>query len=104
MAAAARLARQEWADGYRRLEAERENRRRYRTLLAQVERITDELRRRVGSVYTLDELAAAYRGADAWVRDALAELPPEVQWPPGASIATDAAFHLYARGARDYEP
>jgi hypothetical protein len=73
-------------------------------LLAQVEGITDELRRRIGSVYTLDELAAEYRRAESWVRDALAELPPEVRWTPGVSVATDAAFYLYARGARDYEP
>ena len=101
---AAKIAKQEWADGYRRLEAERDNRQRYRTLLAQVEGVVEQLRRRLGSVYTVEELAAEYRASESWVRDALAELPPEAQWPPGASIATDAAFHLYARGARDYEP
>jgi hypothetical protein len=101
---AAELARQEWADGYRRLESEREDRRRYRILLAQVEAITDELRRRIGSVFTVDELAAEYRRSDAWVAEALAELHPELRYPAGARVATDAAFHLYVRGARDYLP
>jgi hypothetical protein len=102
--ATAEVARQEWAAGYRRLEDECENVTRYRALLAQVERISDELRRRVGSVFTLAELAAEYRRADDWVPDALDALPPEAHYPAGTSLATDAAFHLYARGARDYEP
>jgi hypothetical protein len=102
--AAAEVARQEWAEGYRRLESERENRARYRLLLGQVEAISDELRRRIGSVFTLAELATEYRGSDRWVADALGELPPEARYPAGVSLATDAAFHLYARGARDYVP
>jgi hypothetical protein len=102
--AAVEIARQEWADGNRRLEAERDNQARYRALLAQVEGILVELRRRLGSVYTVDELAAEYRHADSWARQAIAELPPIAQWQPGISIAIDAAFHLYARGARDYAP
>lgn len=101
---AADLARHEWAAGYRRLEDERENGPRYRQLLAHVEAVSDELRRRIGLVFTISELAAEYSGADDWVSEALAELPPEVQYPAGVSLATDAAFYLYARGARDYEP
>ena len=46
-------------------------------------RSSDELRRRVGSVFTLAELAAEYRRADDWVPQALAELPPEARYPPG---------------------
>jgi hypothetical protein len=101
---AADVARQEWAAGYRRLEDERENGTRYRALLAQADRISDELRRRIGSVFTIAELASEYRRADAWVPGALAGLPREAHYPAGVSVATDAAFHLYARGARDYEP
>jgi hypothetical protein len=102
--AIAELARQEWADGYRRLELEREDPARYPRLLAQVEAITAELRRRVGSVFTLAELADEYAAADRWVAEALAELPLALRYPAGLSVATDAAFHLYARGARDYAP
>jgi hypothetical protein len=101
---AAAIARQEWAEGNRRLEAELEHPARYRLLHLQVGAVTEQLRRRVGSVYTLAELAAEYRRAEPWVREAIAELPPEFRWPPGVTTAADAAFHLYARGARDYEP
>ena len=104
MTSAAAIARQEWADGNRRLEAEREHPARYRLLHVQVDTVTEQLRRRVGSVFTLAELAAEYRRAEPWVREAIAELPPECRWPPGVMTAADAAFHLYARGARDYEP
>ena len=61
---AAELARHEWAAGYRRLENERENEARYRALLAQVAGISDELRRRIGSVFTISELASEYRRAE----------------------------------------
>ena len=61
---------------------------------------TEEL----AQIKTISELASEYRRADDWVPHALAELPPEAHYPAGASLATDAAFHLYARGARDYEP
>ena len=98
------VARQEWAEGCRRLDAERPNDSRYRLLLAQADVITDQLRRRLGAVFTLAELAAEYRRADSWVREAIGELPLSAQWQPGLTVATDAAFHLYARGAQDYEP
>ncbi|HKP17981.1 MAG TPA: hypothetical protein VJT84_05830 [Gaiellaceae bacterium] len=104
MSAAVEIARHEWAEGYRRLEREHEDRRRYGALHAQVEAIMAELRRRIGSDFTVAELAAEHRGADSWAREAVAELPADAQWPAGVSIATDAAFHLYVRGARDYEP
>ena len=104
MTSAAAIARQEWAEGYRRLEAEREHPARYRLLHVQVDAVTEQLRRRLGSVFTLEELAAEYRRAEPWVRDAIAELPLESRWPPGVTTSADAAFHFYARGARDYEP
>jgi hypothetical protein len=101
---AVEIARQEWADGDRRLEASRDDPTRYRRLHAQAEAVAEQLRRRVGGVFTLDELASEYRRAEAWAREAGAGLPPADQWPPGLATATDAAFHRYSRGARDYEP
>ena len=98
------VARQEWEDGYRRLERERETPLRYRQLLEQADAITDELRKRIGSVFTLSELALEYRRAETWALEAVAELPEESRWPAGLATATDAAFHLYARGAQDYRP
>jgi len=98
------LARQQWGDGYRRLEERRGDRGRYERLLGQVDAVTAELRRRVGQTFTLGELAAVYDGADAWAREAV----EDADEGPGAahevSTVGDAAFHLYARGATDYTP
>jgi hypothetical protein len=98
------LARQQWADGKRRLDETRPSAQRHRRILVQVDTIVEQLRRRVGGIYTLEELATAYRDADRWLRHDLAEATPGAEWSPDATIAADAAFHIYARGARDYEP
>jgi hypothetical protein len=47
------LVQQEWEEGNRRLEAERHDRRRYETLLRQIEIVTEELRKQVGQTFTL---------------------------------------------------
>jgi hypothetical protein len=104
MATGAELVRHEWAEGYRRFEAAREEPARYGALRAQLEAITDELRRRLGGRFLLDELVAEYRHSEPWTHELLPELPEFAQWPPGLTIAADAAFHLYARGAQDYRP
>jgi len=93
-------ARLQWEDGYRRLREHASDRATYQRLLAQVDVLTGELNRRVGQTFTLAELAAAYDEADRWLLEVL---------PPGAGavqlgLVEDAAFHLYARGAVDYEP
>lgn len=99
------LARQHWEDGYRRLVRTKEPEpTRYARLLDQVEIVTAELRRRIGKSFTLAELAAAYSRADRWAHEAVAERSSGGDWMSSASTAADAAFHLYARGARDYRP
>jgi hypothetical protein len=98
------LVRHEWAEGYRRCDSAREEPAHYRALQAQLEAITEQLRRRVGVRFVLDELVAEYRRSDSWARELLPELPEFAQWAPGVTIAVDAAFHLYARGAQDYRP
>lgn len=96
------LVRHEWEDGQRRLDAERGDARRYRQLLDQVDVVTGELRRRVGGTFTLAELAAAYRDADSWARQAVADRAPGPGWPRDLSLVLAAAFHAYQRGASDY--
>ena len=98
------LARQQWGDGFRRLEEVRADRRRYERLLGQVEALTAELRRRIGQTFTLDELAAAYDDSDAWARHAVEDADPDPGATHEVSTVGDAAFHLYARGATDYAP
>lgn len=97
-------ARHEWENGYRRLEASRGDREAHTRLLAQVEAITAELRRRLGGTFTLTELVDTYAGAERWVRDVVSERAPVKNWPRTLATAEDAAFHLYQRGAVDYEP
>jgi hypothetical protein len=104
VSAALETARQQWEDGYRRLESYVGDRRVYRTLLAQVDAITDELRRRVGQTFTLAELAQAYSGAERWSRDVVAAAALDESWVRTLSTVEDAAFYFYARGAADYAP
>ena len=96
------LVRQEWEEGDRRLEDERDDRRRYERLLEQLAIITDELRKQVGQTYTLEELAAAYRGAERWAREAVEERAPSAGWPRDLALVVAAAFYAYQRGAVDY--
>jgi hypothetical protein len=97
------LIQQEWEDGHRRLEAERGDRRRYETLLRQLEIIGEELPRRVGQTYTLAELADAYRDAERWARQAVQDRAPSPGWPRDLALVLAAAFYAYQRGAGDYQ-
>jgi hypothetical protein len=96
--------RHEWEEGYRRLEAAAGDRQRYAQLLGELEVVLDQLRRRIGQTFSLDELAEAYAGADRWVQEAVAEHDPAPGWPTRLTTVQDAAFHVYSRGAVDYRP
>jgi hypothetical protein len=99
------LARQQWQDGDRRVEATRPNSERYLDLSRQVDVVVAGLRKRVGQVFTLDELADAYEGADEWARELIEDASdPDAPPPAEAGTVADAAFHVYARGAVDYRP
>ena len=98
------VARQEWEEGSRRLEAAREDRRRYRQLLEFLELLLDELRKRIGQTYTLEELVAGYGESERWAREVLEERATEPGWPRDLTVILAAAFDAYQRGAIDYEP
>lgn len=98
------LARHQWQDGIRRVESTRDDRSHYAGRMAQVDVLVNALRQRVGQVFTLDELADAYDGADDWARAVLDDADPEAPPVSEAGTVADAAFHLYARGAADYRP
>jgi hypothetical protein len=104
VASALATVRHEWEEGLRRLETQTTDRPRYERLLAQVEVVTAELRRRVGGIFTMAELASAYSDADAWSREALATYTRFPGWSRELSSVVAAAFHHYARGASDYTP
>jgi hypothetical protein len=96
------LARHEWAEGDRQLHAARAEPQRYGRLLAQVELVVDDLRKRVGGTYSLAELAAAYRDAESWGRPLVEVRAPSPGWPRDLALVLAAAFHQYQRGATDY--
>jgi hypothetical protein len=96
------LVRQEWEEGHRRLEAQRDDPRRYRRLLDQLEVVGDGLRQRVGQTFALAELAVAYVDAERWARELVEERAPGPGWPRDLSLVVAAAFHAYQRGAVDY--
>jgi hypothetical protein len=95
--------RREWAEAHRRLQSLASDQALYWRLVDELELVTDELRRRVGEIFTLEQLVAAYGDADEWSREVLEE-----RGGPGAhrhaALLEDAAFHLYSRGASDYRP
>ena len=93
----AESTRQEWEEGYRRIQATRGDRPRHRALMADVDAVRDELRRRVGQTFTVDQLAGVYMDADSWMRDVVGN-------PHDLALVGGAAFHLHARGAVDYTP
>jgi hypothetical protein len=93
------VARQQWEEGHRRLQAEPSDR-----LHEQVEAVTEELRRRIGLTFTLTELVEEYETAERWAAEAVEERAPSPGWTRTVGLATDAAFHLYSRGAQDYVP
>lgn len=97
------LARHQWAEGRRAVDRRRADAAGHRRLVAQVEVVTAELTRRVGQVFTLDELATEYEGADRWTLETLDEAFPD-EIPADVSTAADAAFDLYSRRASDYAP
>jgi hypothetical protein len=97
------LVQQEWEEGNRRLEAERDDGRRYETLLRQVEIVSEELRKQVGQTFTLEELAGSYREAERWARQTVQDRAPSAGWPRDLALVLAAAYYAYQRGASDYQ-
>jgi hypothetical protein len=97
-------ARRDWESGFRLLLAGAADPVQGERLYAQVEVVAAELRKRIGATFTLTELADLYAGSERWVREAIGEHAATPGWARTAATAGDAAFHLYARGAQDYEP
>jgi hypothetical protein len=90
----------QWREGERLLRETPPDHRRTRERV--VERVVAELRRRLGSRFTSDELVALYDEGTTWVTDIAASIAPDDPdaWDP--RIAADAAFARYLREASDY--
>ena len=96
--------RQEWEEANRRFDEAARDDALKRRLLAQLEVVVDELRKRVGQSFTLDDLADAYVAADRWAAEAVEERAATPGWPRHLADVQGAAFHQYQRGAVDYTP
>ncbi len=97
-------ARGDWEQGYRRFLEDARNPSASEQLHRQLDVVGDELRRRVGGRFSLAELVAAYETSEAWARVAISELAPARGWERDLAVVSDAAFHLYSRGAVDFTP
>jgi hypothetical protein len=96
--------RREWDAGHRRYEEALREDAHPERLEAQFDVLRAELRRRVGSTFTLRELARAYEHADVWALQAVEEQAPAPGWARTVSMVSDAVFYVLARGAVDYTP
>lgn len=87
-----------WQDGRARLAAGGPDEAAQRRI---VDAVRDELRRRVGTTFTMAELAAEYGRASAWYLPLAQRVAPRQPsaWDP--AVALDAAFAIHARQAGD---
>ena len=97
-------ARYEWEEAFRRYEAELRDPAQAARLRPQFSVLRDELRKRLGSTFTLAELAREYAAAERWARDSVSERASAPGWPQTLTVVAGAVFHSYVRGAVDYEP
>lgn len=96
MAYALENAMTQWQDGERRLREAPDLEQ--RDLERAVEVVLDELRRRLGSTFLVDELASLYSEGTDWAED----LAQRRSAGTDTTAVVDAAFGRYARGAADF--
>lgn len=93
-------AKPQWEAGLRRLDEA------YPEQAATLERVTRavqaELRRRLGGVFTLDELSDLYDEGTGWCTDLAVEVAPDEPFAWDARVVGDAAFGRYQRAATDF--
>jgi hypothetical protein len=92
----------EWEEGYRRLQGLGDRPALYGRVLAAIDAIRDELRRRVGATFTVADLADLYGHGTDWCLAVAAAVAPEESTDWDSQAVADAAFHLHLRGARDW--
>jgi hypothetical protein len=90
----------QWEEGTRRLRTAEPD---IRRLLERVtDRVVDELRRRLGGPFTVDELVAFYDEGTSWVTDVAVAAAPEEPEAWDTRVVGDAAFARYLREATDF--
>jgi hypothetical protein len=92
----------QWEDGYRKLDSARSDASLYRSLGRVVMAVQDELRKRLGSTFSVRELVSLYHeGTDWGLELAIQTVPGQLRVWDSATVV-DAAFYLYVREAADF--
>src|SRR5215208_4732850 len=91
---------EQWQAGERRLEAAPFDERPVLELVTR--EVHAELRRRLGSTFTTEELAELYDAGTAWVADIAVAAAPDAPFAWDVRVVGDAAFARYLREAVDY--
>jgi hypothetical protein len=92
----------QWEEGYSRLEAVRSEPGLHRALGRAVVAVEDELRKRLGSTFSVAELAGLYREDSDWGLELTMHALPGRSELWDSSTVVDAAFYLYMREAADF--
>ena len=93
----------DWREGARRLEAAAAaDRAQLRILDRVTERIYAELKRRLGSAFTVDELVALYEDGTDWAVQIAMDAAPEHPWAWEPGTVVDGTFARYVGEAADY--
>ena len=92
----------QWEEGYQRLGATRSEPRLHQALGRAVVAVEDELRKRLGSTFSVKELATLYREDSDWGLELTMQALPERSDLWDSSTIVDAAFYLYMREASDF--
>ena len=91
----------QWEEGFRALQERRSGSGADRVFRQAILAVQDELRKRLGSTFTIAELAALYREGADWALD-LTLVGDQDEQAIAGSAAIDAAFYLYMREASDF--
>jgi hypothetical protein len=90
----------QWEDGLRRLERVPGDER--PTLERVTNRVLEELRRRLGGPFMVEELVELYDRGTGWVSDVAVAAAPDYPDAWDVRVVGDAAFARYLREATDY--
>lgn len=96
-------ARARWEEGEQRVQRHSADSNKRDVLERVVERIVQELEKRVGGIFGTLELAAMQDASERWCTDVAHETAPDRPWAWELDTVQNAAFHRYSRRATDYQ-
>lgn len=94
------LVQQEWKQGERRAAEAPPGQ--HAAIDGVVDALVAELRRRLGSTFTVDELVGLYDRGTSWCMEIAFAIAPGAPWAWDPRTTADAAFARYVREAQDY--